>query len=336
MNSHRIYTRKTNGLDHSVWLFVFILMFLSLGLLSFLWIDQSKCVPFTIKISPGDESKFYRGEPLIFNSSISGKKIIWDFGDETKIEKGAYVIHKFINPGKYFVKASINSDCDQIIKEVIILKSIEELDNEDKIVYTGNLIAGKEIEFSCNKIADSWTWFVKNEPGIKPRQHGEKANIIFPNAGIYTVQVSLNNDRNKSYFRDVVVSDNGVVKIKPIDINNIKRINTDNQGDTKKEENTPQPEATTSITYISNTSLKSKLIDVINDNASSPSLDYFNQFLDNGAATIVKLEGIADKQMNFSKFYTLLRKNGNLKIVDVKIDRDTEKKVMFIRITLSN
>ncbi len=332
MNSQRIYERKVKGLDTSVWLFMFVIMLLSLTLLTSFLIERKKCIPFTFKITPKADSGYYTEKNLSFTLSTSAKKVTWDFGDGTPEKTGVFVYHEYHKAGKFYVTASIKDGCDET-QEITVYKSPLDLSTGNEVEGPESVAVEKDAEFSCTVYASSWKWEIMDHPEIKAKT--EKlgtAKFRFPNGGTYYVQVTLDDDRTKSYRKEIVITDDRV-KRKPIDINDIKPIMTDQRGGPKKEEVTRQPEAaTSSITFISNTSFKSKLTDVINDDASSPSLEYFNQFLDKGAATIVKLEGTADKQMNFSKFYSHLRSNGNLKIVDVKIERDTDKKVMFIRV----
>ncbi|MEO7306571.1 MAG: PKD domain-containing protein [Ferruginibacter sp.] len=334
MNTNRIYTRKVNGLDNSVWFFMFIMTILSLGLLSFFWLDQSKCVEFGIKISPTDESEFYKGAPLTFSTTLSAKKnITWDFGDGSKNEKNAYVSHQFANAGKYYIKASINSNCDEVVKEITILKSFEELDNEDKIVYSGDLVAGKPIEFSCTKNADSWTWVVVDQSGIKPNSHAEKTIITFPRAGTYTVKVSLNADRTIRYLKEIVITDNRI-KPKPVDIDNVTTIFTDQRNKKEKPATDIAPERNISI--IGTKTFKDYLIAVLNQDNSRLSLEDFYDYLYRREDTDVKITGQAGST-KFNNFYSSLSSQRNkIIITDVKFNKDPNdpSKINFIIVTI--
>ena len=335
MNSIRIYNRKVKGLDNSVWLFMIIIIILSLLLLTSFLIERKKCIPFTFKITPNSDSGYYTEKTLSFSLSTSEKNIAWNFGDGTPQKSGIYVTHQYYKAGKYYVTASINQDCEESL-EITVKKS--PLDHS-----VGNEIAGpetvpveKDVEFNCILYANTWTWEVRDHPEIKPKNEKlGSATFRFPNGGTYYVQVTLDNDRTKSYRKDIIVTD-GRVKPKPIDLDNIKPIFTDQRGPKKEEQTKEQPEEQkTSIIQISPRSFKDKLNDVIADDNSSPALEYFNQYLDYGQETTVKIEG-SNTTMSFNKFYAHLRKNGNLKIAEVKLDRNPEKKIMFIRVTFSN
>jgi hypothetical protein len=335
MNSQRIYERKVKGLDTSVWLFMFIIMLLSLVLLTSFLVERKKCIPFTFKITPqADSGGYYTEKNLSFTLSTSAKKVTWNFGDGTPEKTGVFVSHEYHKAGKFYVTASIKDGCDET-QEITVNKSLLDHSTGSEVEGPESIAVEKDAEFSCTVYGSSWKWEVMDHPEIKSKT--EKlgtAKFRFANAGTYYVQVTLDDDRTKSFRKEIVITDDRV-KRKTTDINDIKPIFTDQRGGPKKEEKTATEEPQINITQISPRSLKDKLTDVIADDNSSPSLEYFNQFLDDGAATTVKIEG-TNSSMTFNKFYTHLKKNGNLKIADVKISRSPEKKVQFIIVTFSN
>ena len=337
MNSQRIYERKVKGLDNTVWLFMFIIMLLSLTLLTSFLIERKKCIPFTFKITPKADSGYYTEKNLSFTLSTSAKTITWDFGDGTPEKTGVFVSHEYHKAGKFYVTASIKDGCDET-QEITVFKSPLDLSTGKEVEGPESVAVEKDAEFSCTVYASSWKWEILDHPEIKAKT--EKlgtAKFRFANGGTYYVQVTLDDDRTKSYRKEIVITDDRV-KRKPTDINDLKPIFTDQRGP-KKEEPTQQQqepeEQKTSIIQISPRSFKDKLNDVIADDNSSPSPDYFNQFLDYGQQTTVKFEGTTTT-MSFNKFYAYLKNNGNLKIAEVKLDRNPEKKIMFIRVTFSN
>ena len=336
MNSYRIYTKKTKGIDNTVWLIMILVMILSLLLLTSFLIERNKCIPFTFVITPKTDSGYFTEKNLSFSLSTSAKKITWDFGDGSPEKTGVYVSHEYHKAGNFTVKASIRPDCYEVV-EIVVKKSPLDHSVGNEIIGPESVAVENETEFSCRVYANSWTWEVLDNPAIKPK-NGKlgSSTFRFTKAGTYHVQVTLDDDRTKSYRKEIVVTDDRVVKRKTTDINDLKPIFTDQRGPKKEEPTQQEPEEQkTSIIQISPRSFKDKLNDVIADDNSSPSPDYFNQFLDYGQQTTVKIEG-STTTMSFNKFYAYLKNNGNLKIAEVKLDRNPEKKIMFIRVTFSN
>ena len=59
MNSNRILTRKTFGLDHRVWRVMIVLFVLATGLYSYKLIDKPKCTQVDFKIKTIDNDSVY-------------------------------------------------------------------------------------------------------------------------------------------------------------------------------------------------------------------------------------------------------------------------------------
>ncbi|MEO6254445.1 MAG: PKD domain-containing protein [Ferruginibacter sp.] len=333
MNSYRIYTKKTKGLDSFVWLFMILVMILSLVLLTSFLIERRKCVDFTFVITPKTDSGYFTEKNLSFALSISAKKITWDFGDGSPEKTGVYVSHQYHKAGNYSVKASIPPDCYEII-DIVVKKSPLDHSVGNEIIGPESLPVEHEVEFNCRIYASSWTWEVIDNPGIKPiNAKLGSTRFRFPNAGRYFIQVTLDDDRTKSFKKEVIVTDDRV-KRKPVEIDDIKPDFTDQRGP-KKQETTQQPEVTkTGLIYISDKSFKDKLNDVIADD-NLTSLNSFDKYLFKGRETTVQIEG--SNSMSFARFYTMLQEKGDLKITGVILTRDPEDKliVKFITVSLS-
>ncbi len=335
MNSKSIYERKIKGLDNSVWLFMCITMLLSMILLTSFLLDRKNCIPFTFKITPKTDSGYYTEKNLSFSLSTSAKNVTWDFGDGTPVKTGVYVSHEYHKAGKFNVTVSIKEGCEET-QEITVKKSLLDHSTGNEIEGPVTIAIEKEAEFNCSIYGSSWRWEVMDHPEIKANT--EKlgtAKFRFTNGGTYYVQVILDDDRTKSYTKEIVVTDSRV-KPKSTELNDIKPIFTDQRG-LKKPEPTQQPqqpqETKTGITYISNKSFKDLLDGVISDDNSSKPLIYFDKFLNNGKETTVKIEG--SSSMSFNKFYNFLKNNGSLIITNVILARDPEQKVMFISVTFS-
>jgi PKD domain len=333
MNPKSIYERKMKGLDNSVWLFMCIIMLLSASLLTSFLVQRKKCIPFTFKITPKTDSGYYTEKTLSFSLSTSAKNVTWDFGDGTPEKTGVYVSHQYHKAGKFYVTASIKEGCDEV-QEITVKKSLLDHSTGNEIEGPVTLSVEKEAEFYCIVYGSSWRWEVMDHPEIKPKS--EKlgtAKFRFTTGGTYYIQVTLDDDRTKSYTKEIIITDDRVAKRKTTDINDIKPIFTDQRGPKKQDPVQPEEQQKITINQISNRSFRDKLNDVIADDNSSPSLEFFNQFLDKGQETTVKIEGGAS--MSFNKFYAFLKQNGSLKITDAILTRDAEKRVMFITVTIS-
>ncbi|MEO6818177.1 MAG: PKD domain-containing protein [Ginsengibacter sp.] len=217
MNANRIYTRKLLGLDNRVWIFMIAIIILAIGLLSYTLADRKECVTFTFNIKAITNHAgniFYTDETLSFSASEKTQNIQWDFGDNTSSQTGQNVTHRFTKEGKYFITATIFKGCETI-KEItvkaplaapIIIDSTN-VDIGEKIIGHLTTFSGTNEVYVCAAIGNTYDWVIVNRPAIKPESLGSTANFKFPNAGKYTIQVTVDNDRNKRYFKDIVVQD---------------------------------------------------------------------------------------------------------------------------------
>jgi len=334
MNSRRIYERKAKGLDISVWLFMFIIMLVSLTFLTSFLIGRTKCIPFTFKITPKTDSGYYTEKNLTFTLSTSAKKVTWNFGDGSPEQTGVFVSHEYHKAGKFSVTATIKDGCDET-QEVTVIKNPFDHSTGYEVEAPESVAVEKDAEFRCSVYGSSWKWEVMYHPEIKPRTEKLGTAIFrFSNAGTYSVQVTLDDDRTKCYRREIVITDDRVAKRKTTDINDIKPIFTDQRGPKKEEPVQQVEEQKTSIVQINAKSFKDKLNDVITEDNSHP-LEHFNQYLDNGPETTVNIAGEGGGTMSFRKFYSMLQKSGNKKVTNVIITR-VENRVKFITVTFSN
>lgn len=213
MNSQKIYTRKTLGLDNSVWWFMVPLMLVCVALLGYRLSDQKKCTPidFTVKgIMTREKGVYYTDETVSFSSSVKSQNIEWDFGDQSKLEMGQYVTHRFSKEGKYFVTAGVGTQCASI-KEVVVKNPpiqpvvMDSSNDGEKIIGRESIFSAIEEVYVCAAIGSTYDWVVENNPGIKPIGLGSTAKISFPNPGKYTLQVTVDNNRDKRYYKEINV-----------------------------------------------------------------------------------------------------------------------------------
>lgn len=339
MNAHIIYTRKVKGLDNTVWFFMIIVMLLALVLLTSFLIGRTKCIPFTFVITPNSDSGYYTEKTLSFSLSVSAKNITWDFGDGTPVKTGVYATHQYHREGKYYVTASTREDCDATM-EITVTKSPFDHTIGNEIAGPETVAVENEAAFSCLVYGNNWSWQVKDHPEIKftDAKLGS-AKFRFRNGGTYYIQVTLDDDRTKSYTKEIMVTDGRVRPAVPAILPSpeIKRLIKE-QPVVKEQEQTaaPVPVAVAVTTrYISEKSFKDQLNQVIKDDNSSPSLQDFDQFLYNKAKTTVKING--GSSMSFNKFYEYLKLNGSLAVTNVMLQRDQvdKTKIDFIIVTIS-
>ena len=307
---------------------IIITMVLSLGLLSFFVIDRKKCIPFTFMITPNTDSNiYYTGKTLYFDASISSKNMVWNFDDSTEGGKGLSVHHIFSKEGKYTITASINSDCDAS-RDITVLRNPDDLNGNEIIRGPDNILAGKETEFTCFKIADSYDWLIVNHPEIKRLVKGPTAKMSFPNGGAYTIQVTLNGDRIKSYYKDIVVIGNTT---QPKTIVVPKQLIAPQPKPLIEKE----PVKEKAITLIAASIFKNKLISVLNDAPTKLTVDGFDQYLFYGINTKVQLSN-GEQPLTFGAFYNMINgKHNNLNIENVEFKQDGDGKIYLIKVRIS-
>lgn len=345
MNARIIYTRKFKGLDSAVWFFIAAIMLVALVLLTSFLIGRTKCIPFKVAVTPYSDSVYYTEKTIYFSSSVSAKHITWDFGDGTPAVQSVSASHQYHKEGKYYVVANMKEDCDQGIT-IIVKKNPYDHSSGNEIKGPEFIEVGKEAEFNCLIYGNTWTWQVIDHPEIKAyteKSGDEKLGSIkfrFNNPGAYYVQVTLDDDRTKSYRKEIFVTTDGKAKpvvntpisAPPVDIKRL--IKEDKQKEQVLPEEPVKP--VTTIRYIKEETFKDYLNQVIADDNFSPALQDFDQYLFKKGETPVKING--GSQMNFKKFYSYLKEKGNMSITSVVLQRNPEdkSKVDFIVITLGS
>lgn len=222
MNSYKIYTRKTMGLDNRVWRFMFGIIILAVLLLSYRISDKKKCVSFSFEVrSLGMHSPdtFYTNEPISFVASVNSKDISWDFNDNSA-GTGPSVTHQFLNEGIFLVTASSNSLC-KAEKQITITNHPKAVVQQPDSIVNGKIYGVTsckiftEQKFAWSGVASSYEWSVPDHESLGTRT-GQVATYVFKYPATYTIQVELDHDRTKRHTLEVVVLDDQ--KPKPIQI----------------------------------------------------------------------------------------------------------------------
>lgn len=211
MNPNQIFTRKTMELDNRVWRLMLIVIFLSMGLLSYRLLDKEKCTSFSVKVKTlglHANDVFYTGETLSFIASIPSKDISWNFGDHTG-SLGATVYHQFLKEGTFIITAGSNALCTTeqeitIKNRPVVIKSLDSI--VGNIAGPSSCYTFTEQIFTFTGSAKSYEWSIPNHQSLGNKS-GQTIKYTFTYAGKYTVQVELDHDRNKRYFFDVTVEE---------------------------------------------------------------------------------------------------------------------------------
>ncbi|MBK8786671.1 MAG: PKD domain-containing protein [Chitinophagaceae bacterium] len=330
MNIERILTRKTLGLDHRVWRVMILLFVLSIGLFSYTLIDTKKCIPVDFKIKTIDnDSVFSTDEILSFSSLRFEKNITWDFGDNSPNGTGTFVTHRFAKEGKYFIKVTVNSDC-QFVKPITVRKAIVESltsTNREQIDGHPSTFVGAGETYTSLLSADTYEWSIENHPeyGLL---NGQSVNYKFLSPGDFTIKLTLNKDRFKIYRKSVTVVENEKPKqVEKID----KLIDYDKLAKIDKEKSVK--------TAISDLTFKEYLGKVIAGDFFAK--DFYDYLCMEGKTHVI-LNGKADKQVTFeqacaelngkrrSKFLGLGKKAVHIK--SVRLNKDKANCVTLIEI----
>ena len=347
--SNRIFTRKILGLDQRVWLTMGILSILTLGLLSYKLIDKKRCSAFSIKVVSRLNfagTTHYTGTNIFFEANSSNENVSWTFGDKSRDKrKGLEINHKFMTSGKYYISASINGECEtgqfitiedkpapsQIKNDTPVTKDI---------VGPSSTFQGKKEEFFSPALADSfYEWVVLFHPELGT-QHEDKAIFRFPNIGKFTIQLTLDHIRIKSYTKEIFVEEQQkkVLKHKEIDEADIEKIIVLKKKE--KEKIVQRPPAADSSTVVV-TPVEPKIIR-IGDKLFKNELQLlveekkseqdFYKYLCSKGSTPVILNSKKDKSRTFSQLCKELKgkrgkswivlKGGSITIKSVKLTRD--------------
>lgn len=218
VNTYSIFNRRILGLDTRVWRVMFILVIISIVLLAYRIIDKDECIPFKIEVRRNSftDTFYYTGESVRFVASVplekstSAEKMTWDFNDNSvSNSKGPFVAHIFTKEAKYYVTASINPSCEEHVWITVKNKPPEVNDSivqiAKEIIGATSTLVGKTEEFMAPAQADSfYEWVILYHPEIRS-QYSERAKFQFASGGNYTIQLTLDHDRIKSYTKRLYV-----------------------------------------------------------------------------------------------------------------------------------
>ena len=328
MSPENIYSRTFKGLDLGVWVMLLLCTVLSLGLLSFFVINRGKCIPFAIKVTANTDTVYYTGQTINFDVSISSKKMRWDFGDGSDTENGLFRTHVFYKPGKYTVRASMNNTCEETA-EIKVLTDPNDIRGTDKIIGPEITIPNKEEEYICAVYSPQSKWLVVGHPDIKPVIKGLSAKFRFNRPDTYIIQVTLDDNRVRTYSKEVVVKGT-TPTTQP----------TERKVDIKKllPDPSPNPDpkpvvvtAPTEIKMVPESAFKGFLKAIMFDESGKKSLTDFDQFLYYKGETKVRLS--TGENYSFAAFYSKLPGLQDKITIDrVEFVKSAPDKIQLIRV----
>lgn len=205
-------------LDYSVWIVMLISSLLSLALLGYRMINNEPCTQDLINVNGravNNYNAFYIDSILTFNILTQvGDNVSWDFGDNLDAAKeGSTVTYQFSAIGNYQVKVTIkgkNSRCEKIA--LIKIKTPPPPPDRYRNIrleinghpYT---VEGATEGYTCNVVADSYKWRLVNKDTSQV-QDGASARFTFPKSGIYTIELTLDNNPSKTVIKEITAFEN--------------------------------------------------------------------------------------------------------------------------------
>lgn len=215
MKTSGIFTRRASGLDRRVWFTMIVTILLSFALVSYKMVTGKKetaCASPLIFVNgiKDDGSKTYiAGERLWFKTPIgTGGNATWDFGDSAKQIQGFNAAHIYTRKGIFQVSVTLEGGCIARTKLVVIepLPAVDSAGHVIEHILGSDQVAPGKYTFSTPDIANTYKWAIENDNNFQP-QFAKEGMYTFRTAGRYTLKLTLNNDRNKTFRKEILVVD---------------------------------------------------------------------------------------------------------------------------------
>lgn len=228
--SSSLFTKRKMGLDRSVWWVMLVFVILSFGLAGYKMIEEKPCVNVIVAINgttQGLNKTFFIGETVRFSALFSeGKKVSWDFGDNSNTETGLRSTHTYKKEGRFPITIIIDGNCRQY-DMVVIKKFIADTsaaNNEAIKTLFGNPIDGnvsptvmQSVIYSSTAEARSYEWSISNYSNY-PVKNTKEAQYVFQTPGLKVLQLMLDGDPSKVYKKDIIVQPLPLVQNRTQDI----------------------------------------------------------------------------------------------------------------------
>jgi PKD repeat protein len=190
---------------------------LAIGLAGYKMTGNKPCVNVIVAINgttQGLNKTFFIGETVRFSALFSeGKKVEWDFGDNSNVESGMRSTHTYKTEGRFPVTITIDGNCIQhdmvTIKKFIADTTVTNNDALKSLF--GNPIdgnysptVGQAVVYSSTVDARSYEWSISNYSNYQIKNTKE-AQYVFLTPGLKVLQLVLDGDPTKTYKKDIIV-----------------------------------------------------------------------------------------------------------------------------------
>ena len=206
-------------MDLHVWLTLLLISFISgiVIIIKMTTVKVNKVVDIIVlDETMSSKNSLYTDENITFITHAKGK-VTWDFGD--RLLEGDRVVRKYIDYGKKAVTLILNGKAvktDTIVINRNIPVGVEESDINP--IYGPETPRAQErarYTYNGKKKVSSFVWTVLNHPEY-PLQTSNKASFTFITAFNGTIELELDNDRSKTYTKQIVVLPAHVDNPRPI------------------------------------------------------------------------------------------------------------------------
>ncbi len=218
MKSSSYNTSYYFGLDKTVWLVMIVVVILSIGLMGYKKVTYEPCIEFSISskgFSGNTNDHYLIGEDIRFTiSTRDAKNVRWNFGDSAEERGSTIITHNYTHDGKFDVIATINGKCESITtvyvrKPNAVRNYFDQPNSAALITGSGVAEANKAALYMTNTTADSYEWSILNRNEYKT-QVGKIAAFNFKTEGKYTLQLKLDNNREKIYTKEILVKPSSI------------------------------------------------------------------------------------------------------------------------------
>lgn len=334
--NYNIYTRSWMGLDARVWVTLGVTVVLSIAVLSFTVLTEKPCVEFAVAATTSkgvSRPAYYIGETVLFHSSAD---VMWDFGDHQE-GAGKAVQHNYFSAGTYTVTVTVNGHCTQQV--VVTVKPLPQAAVVPVVAIDGPEApeVGEKAEYECPIPSGHYEWTVLNSPNFGT-QEKEKAVFSFPTPGTRILELRLDNDPSKVFHKTIDVLPAEVVTPRRTTDVVVPRMGKPKTGAPVSSGAGSVPVAEPIVTPVVVAPAEHKAPAVTDDKLKSLlesvakgsfTVDGFNQYLCNGAATKAVVNG---KQRTLQELCDQIKDRKRVVIKTVTTERDSRQCVTVLHV----
>ena len=178
--------------------------FVCIVLMSYKSFFKEECSQFFIAahgLSSKGEIYYEAGEPIHFHSSLTAeKKVEWNFGDKIEPQKTSgneYIQHTFSKPGDYIIRATLNAVCYAEKRITVTKREVVQKVIIPQIFGPFNITASiHPLKYTTDVVGSSYEWKILDKSDFLPILN-DTAEFTFVKPGLYQLQLTIDNDKNK-------------------------------------------------------------------------------------------------------------------------------------------